>query len=404
LGKPDGKWSYCSSDPTPSWYKIKSWVVRFNQPDGSKRFHVVSRQQGGWCVAWPPTPFLLYDADRLANANTVYVCEGEKTASHARWLGFTATTSMGGPEKAALSDWSPLKGKHVVILPDFDEAGRKYADEVARLVMAVGAWSVRIVNLPGLCEGDDLCDWWAALDRSITKEKAAAWIRRLVAATEPIAGEIREVPVVRDPMEGFDGSLCLSNVQATDLGWVWRNVIPRRAATVVTGESGIGKSLLALNIAAQISPGERQPDDEDRPQRGGDQGDNNPSSSGEARPPEGGTTNEETDTAAHHAERDGYIDDLQNSVGGVILFLDEDDLTTTVRPRLDLAGASLSQIFALQCQPPLDDLGNDDDKKKRECQFEVHLAMLERELKRRRRQKIDVQLVVIDPLSSFQPF
>jgi hypothetical protein len=92
----------------------------------------------------------------------VYVTEGEKAADAARAVGLVATTSPHGSKSASKADWSPVAGRDVVILPDHDDAGERYADDVARLATAAGAKSVRVVRLvqlwAGMPEGGDMAD------------------------------------------------------------------------------------------------------------------------------------------------------------------------------------------------------------------------------------------------------
>ena len=100
---------------------------------------------------------------RPCTAATVYVCEGEKTADAARSLGLVVVTSMNGALSPDKTDWMPLAGKIVVILPDHDEPGRKYAKAVAAILAKLSpAPVVKIVELPGLTDGDDLVEWIAA--------------------------------------------------------------------------------------------------------------------------------------------------------------------------------------------------------------------------------------------------
>ena len=54
-----------------------------------------------------------------------------------------------------------LRGRHVFVLPDNDEAGRKHAQQVAQSLHGI-AESVRIVELPGLPDKGDVSDWIAA--------------------------------------------------------------------------------------------------------------------------------------------------------------------------------------------------------------------------------------------------
>jgi hypothetical protein len=94
-------------------------------------------------------------------ATTVHVVEGERDVHALEALGLLATTNPGGAGK-----WQPeyteiLRARHVVILPDNDEPGRKHADHVRRMLDCVAA-TVRVVNLPGLPDKGDVSDWASA--------------------------------------------------------------------------------------------------------------------------------------------------------------------------------------------------------------------------------------------------
>ncbi len=137
-------------------------VVRWDRA-GGKDIRPVARHPDGWRVGAMPAPRLLYGLPGLGAANRVVVVEGEKATDAARSLGFTATTSAGGAQAAAGTDWSPLAGKDVWILPDNDAPGRGYADRAAGVLAKLGpAPTVRVVELPGLPDGGDVADWVAA--------------------------------------------------------------------------------------------------------------------------------------------------------------------------------------------------------------------------------------------------
>ncbi len=141
-------------------------VVRWNTPMG-KDVRPVSRKAdgSGWCIGGIPTPRPLYALpDLLATpaAARVFIVEGEKAADSARAVGLVATTSPHGSKSASKADWSPMAGRDVVILPDHDDAGERYATDVARLLTAAGAKSVRVIRLvdlwAGMPEGGDMAD------------------------------------------------------------------------------------------------------------------------------------------------------------------------------------------------------------------------------------------------------
>jgi len=153
-------------------------VVRWNLPDGKKDIRPVSRNGDGWFIGGMPEPRPLYGLPELAGANRVYVCEGEKAAYAVRALGLTATTSPHGCESAGKADWQPLAGKEIIILPDNDPPGRKYADAVAALLAKLTpAPVVKVAELPDLPDHGDAADFMAARDGTDADE-----LRRTVEA------------------------------------------------------------------------------------------------------------------------------------------------------------------------------------------------------------------------------
>lgn len=154
LGKPSAKWIYTKG-------KQPVLVVCRWDRDGKKQIRPVAKIGDMWYLAHLPSPRPLYQADTLPKDGTIYVVEGEKCTEVATAQGFYAVTSAGGANAPAKSDWTPLKGRDVVIFPDNDQPGQKYATEVADLLKGVGARSCKVVNLPNLNDGEDIADWVA---------------------------------------------------------------------------------------------------------------------------------------------------------------------------------------------------------------------------------------------------
>lgn len=155
-------WPYHNAAGEPA-----ALIVRWNAPHG-KDIRPVSRTPDGtrWRIGAMPTPRPLYRLPELLAAPAgarVWVCEGERAADAARAVGLVATTSAHGSKSAGQSDWSPLAGRDVVVLPDHDDPGERYADDVARLAMAAGAKSVRVARLAELWaempKGGDMADF-----------------------------------------------------------------------------------------------------------------------------------------------------------------------------------------------------------------------------------------------------
>ncbi len=135
-------------------------IVRWNLSDGGKDIRPVSRHGDKWIIGGMPEPRPLYALPDLADAGQVCVTEGEKAADAARSIGLIGTTSAHGSQSADKTDWTPLAGKRVVILPDNDETGEKYANAViSALAKLTPMPLVKVVNLPGLSEHDDIVEW-----------------------------------------------------------------------------------------------------------------------------------------------------------------------------------------------------------------------------------------------------
>ena len=124
-------------------------VQRFDRADGSKEFNPFRNDPDGWRIKGLRDNRPLYHLDELADAEAVVVLEGEKCADLIRALKLTTTTSANGAKSADKTDWSPLAGKIAYIVPDNDEPGKKYAQDVASILLGLTPKpTVKIVQLP----------------------------------------------------------------------------------------------------------------------------------------------------------------------------------------------------------------------------------------------------------------
>jgi hypothetical protein len=147
----------------------------------------------------------LYALDRLAAApdEIVFVAEGEKCAEMLRTLGLLATTSPGGSNAARQGDWSPLTGRNIVVLPDADEPGSKYAAQVMECLEALDPPAKACtVALPGLRDREDVVEFvgrvhggdHAVARRAIEEFAAAALAGRRVQKKRMTLGELLDDP------------------------------------------------------------------------------------------------------------------------------------------------------------------------------------------------------------------
>jgi hypothetical protein len=106
----------------------------------------------------PAVPYGLPDLlDAIASSEPVFVVEGEAKVDALCAWGLAATSFPKGCEDRVEAI---MAGADVVIVPDKDEAGAKYAAAVAT-ALRPSASSIRLLELPGLKVGGDIIDWIA---------------------------------------------------------------------------------------------------------------------------------------------------------------------------------------------------------------------------------------------------
>ncbi|KAF1688165.1 hypothetical protein B1992_01760 [Pseudoxanthomonas broegbernensis] len=153
---------YADADGQPLFYR-----PRLKHPDGRKVIKPMRLDGLRYAMGEPPAPKEgkpLYRLPELLadTAAPVWIVEGESCADALAKAGNVATTS-GGASSADGMDWTPLRGRSVILWPDHDGPGAEYADKVAGRLRALGCDVRRIdvaaLNLP---DGGDVVDWLAA--------------------------------------------------------------------------------------------------------------------------------------------------------------------------------------------------------------------------------------------------
>ena len=161
-------------------------VARFDGATG-KQFRPFHKKGSAWIAKDPLGLLPLFRLPELIARKTerVFVVEGEKPARELATLGLLVTTSAHGAKSAHKTDWRPLAGREVVILPDNDAEGRRaYAQTVAGIVSHLSPPAeARIVELPGLPPKGDCVDWLEARDAR-TPEEITAELLAMVKGAE----------------------------------------------------------------------------------------------------------------------------------------------------------------------------------------------------------------------------
>ena len=303
-------------------YEPKGFSQR--RPDG----------QGGWVWGLQGVETVLYRLPELLAADpaeTVVLAEGEKAVEALRALGLVATCSAAGAGKWRDRYAEDLRGRHVVILPDNDEAGRRHALQVATSLKGVAA-SVKVLELPGLAPKGDVYDW-------LISGGSAKALRELALAAPPWSPPARPARRLR--------SAPFSGRAMRPVRWLVENYIPAGKLTVIAGDGSFGKSAITIDLAACLSGG--------RPCLG--------------------------------------LDYPAPARGRVILIGCEDDDDSTVLPRLAAAGADLSLVESAR---ESEAAGGE------RLPFELSDEGIG-DLEGLIRDRGDVAMVVIDPISAFIP-
>jgi hypothetical protein len=144
-----------------------------------------------------------------------------------------------------------------------------------------------------------------------------------------------------------------ADVTSENVVFEWFPYLPRGKFTILEGDPGDGKTMIAIDIASRISNGKGFPGQ----------------------------------------EGEGFTEG--KGPGDVLFLTAEDGLADTLRPRLDSAGADVTRVHFLEYGVELDEAGE-------EKEFGFTLADMD-VLKDALRQKPGIRLVAFDPLHAFLP-
>ncbi len=157
-------------------------------------------------VSHPASPGVshLYRLHTLADADPVYVTQGEGNADLINEMGLCTTTAAQGAESVRKTDWRPLAGKQVVILPEFGADGDKYAEAVASQLMKLApAPVVRVLRLPGAKSGRDAIRQWIKSQKGKPADQLGRRLEELASETIPL-GETPTDDVEVEPRRNRD--------------------------------------------------------------------------------------------------------------------------------------------------------------------------------------------------------
>jgi hypothetical protein len=178
------------------------------------------------------------------------------------------------------------------------------------------------------------------------------------------------------------GAVRLNDVAPIATRWLWPGRIPLGRVTLLVSDPGLGKSLVALDVAARVSSGAPWPD-------GGDCGLRNADCGLQGSDSQLGPQSEVASPNTTLPNPQPAIRNPQS----VLLLTAEDDLADTVRPRLEALGADCARIVAIPAVPG----GTPNRDVARAFALDRDLARLARLLDA----MTDCRLVILDPISAY---
>ena len=232
-GAPSAVYRY--TDPTG---KLIAEIERYDWEKDGKR----EKTFRPWDVArrkyTHPETRPLYNLEHIVSAPEIVIVEGEKAADALIAQNIDATTAMGG-SNAPLekTDWTPLRGRKVIIWPDNDATGKEYAERLKTHLEGEGALAVSILSIPKTRP-----EKWDAAD---------AWdddLGALIRAMRPSETEQTRLSL-------FFPASDLAGIIPPKREWHVEGLIPANQVTMLGGDGGVGKSLIALQLAVASAAG-----------------------------------------------------------------------------------------------------------------------------------------------------
>lgn len=283
--EPSGLHAYSHADGVPLFYRI-----RLKHPNGEKWIRPMHHNGRAFVIGEPPASAQgkpLYRLPDLHRDGVVFVVEGETCTDALAGLGIIATTS-GSADSADAADWTPLRGRHVVIWRDNDAAGLRYAEAVTAKLCGIAA-AVDSVHLAPLALPDkaDCVDWLATSPNATAGDVLA--LARVPPPEPPPPPDTAPRVILR---RGCD-------VEPVPIDWLWSGWLAAGKLHLIGGAPGTGKTTVAVGLAATLSSGGRWPDGS------------------------------------------------RARAGSVVIWSGEDDNADTLNPRLRAAGADLQRVHTV---------------------------------------------------------
>ena len=257
--------------------------LRYIDGDGKKTFRQRKPDgRGGWEYSLGDTPKVLYNLPMVRKAVAkgfpVWVVEGEKDADTLVAMGLVATTMPGGAGKWLDIHTNELKGAQVDIVADNDEPGRDHAKKVLEELLKAGC-DAKVWSTPKQKDVTDFLAIGGSLDELIepelnmtvvvsepepvqprdvftdARDKIAELLLRtdlspqqMVVKANNIATSItHDKPVDFGRLVEWDSFI--KEVERDNYEWIIDGLIEKGERVMVVAAEGVGKTMLARQVA-----------------------------------------------------------------------------------------------------------------------------------------------------------
>lgn len=226
LGQSTSSWNYYDEET-----QAIAKVYRYDT-DSGKRYLPFDVKKSSFTA---PEIRPLYNIPGILKSDKVILVEGEKCAEALIEKGITATTAMSGANATFdKTDWSPLKGKHVIIWPDNDEPGKKYAENTSKKLLDFGVASLIVLKVP-----QDKPKGWDAADCILDGIDVLEFIEKNLRKTNSL--NILDWSISR-----YLGKVPVQKFLVDDL-------FPLGVVSILAAMGDTGKGMLLLDLALKVA-------------------------------------------------------------------------------------------------------------------------------------------------------
>jgi hypothetical protein len=156
-------------------------------------------------------------------------------------------------ERFVMTESRPVSGQADGVVAAVDGVTERHCSKVRKggrtnhLVSLAGTMNKRGMD-PRAIEAALLEENGAKCDPPLNKEKVKAIAHDIPARYPQVTGAT-DKPALEPVL------LCLADVEARPVKWLWEPYIPARMLSMVSGDPGAGKSFIALSVSAELSRG-----------------------------------------------------------------------------------------------------------------------------------------------------